>query len=127
MPTEPEPWHPGLEESVRVDLGEESLRCRWYPLPPSREWMVMVDDGQGKRRGVLITNVFQPLNEMFFQILEEEASGASSRGETIWVALRAGTSLGEEFVSRFAALGARVIPCDDSLAAQPACAPATME
>lgn len=126
MPTKPEPWHPALEESVRIDIGVEALRCRWYPLPPSSEWMVMVDDNQGKRRGVLITNLFQPLTEMFFQILEQEAGGSAARGETIWVALPASTSLGEQFASRFAALGARVIPCDDSLAAQPACEPATM-
>ena len=58
MPTNPEDWHSPLEIALQADLGEiEALRTKWYPLHPSKDWMVIVDDASGQRRGLMITQL----------------------------------------------------------------------
>ena len=69
MPSNPDDWHAPLEIVLQNDLEEiEALRTKWYPMSPSKDWMVIVDDASGRRRGLLITQLFTPLNEMLFMI-----------------------------------------------------------
>ena len=108
MPTNPEDWHAPLEIALQADLGEvEALRTKWYPMPPSKDWMVIVDDASGQRRGLMITQLFTPLNEMLFVILEEEIM----EGTSTWIAIPSDAEISESRLAFLQGLDARLIPC----------------
>lgn len=93
---------------MQADLGEvEALRTRWYPLPPSEDWIVIVDDAAGSRRGILLTQLFTPLTERLFMILEEEASAEC----TTWIALPADAEITPSRRAFLQGMDARLIPC----------------
>jgi hypothetical protein len=108
MSTNPESWHPPLEVALQADLGlVEALRTRWFPMPPSADWMVVVDDSEGERRGLMLTQLFTPLTEMLFMILEEEITP----GTTTWIALPSTAEISESRLDFLQALDVRLIPC----------------
>ena len=109
MPTNPEDWHAPLEIALQADLGEiESLRTKWYPMPPSEDWMVIVDDTSGVRRGLMITQLFTPLTEMLFMILEEEIT----EGTTTWIAMPSDVAISDSRIAFLHTLDVRLIPCN---------------
>ena len=108
MPSNPEDWHAPLEIAIQADLGEiEALRTKWYPMPPSKDWMVIVDDASGQRRGLMITQLFTPLNEMLFMILEEEIM----EGTSTWIAVPSDAEITESRLAFLQGLDVRLIPC----------------
>ena len=108
MPSNPEDWHAPLEIAIQADLGEiEALRTKWYPMPPSKDWMVIIDDASGQRRGLMITQLFTPLNEMLFMILEEEIM----EGTSTWIAIPSDAKITESRLAFLQALDVRLIPC----------------
>ena len=109
MSTNPEPWHAPLAAALQAALGElEDLRTRWYPLPPGQDWMVSVDDGEGRRRGTMITQLFTPITEMLFFILEEETAGADA---ILWLALPTDADLTPSRIAFLAGMDVLLIPC----------------
>jgi hypothetical protein len=108
MSTNPEAWHAPLEVALQADLGEvEALRTKWYPMPPSEDWMVIVDDATGRRRGILITQLFTPITEMLFMILEDEII----EGTTTWIAVPSTVQITESRLAFLQGLDVRLIPC----------------
>ena len=108
MPSNPEDWHAPLEIVLQIDLEEvEELRTKWYPMPPSKDWMVIVDDASGRRRGLMITQLFTTLNEMLFMILEEEIL----IGTSTWIALPSDTEISQSRLAFLQSLDVRLIPC----------------
>ena len=109
MPTNPEGWHGSLEIALQKDLDEIlELRTKWYPMPPSKDWMVIVDDASGRRRGLMVTQLFTPLSEMLFMILEEEIL----EGTSTWIALPSNTEISKSRLAFLQSLDVRLIPCE---------------
>ena len=109
MPSNPDDWHAPLEIVLQNDLEEiDALRTKWYPMSPSKDWMVIVDDASGRRRGLMITQLFTPLNEMLFMILEEEILV----GTSTWIALPSDTQISKSRLAFLQGLDVRLIPCE---------------
>ncbi|MDP6906900.1 MAG: hypothetical protein QF440_05730 [Candidatus Thalassarchaeaceae archaeon] len=76
-------------------------------MPPSKDWMVIISDSMGHKKGLMLTQLYTPITEMLFMILEEEII----EGYPTWIAVPDDLVISPSRLSFLQALDVRLIPC----------------